>query len=117
MLDAALVATRQADNLADRAAYEAASVVDDIAWDGPGVHPGRTITTLRRVLPDDAILTTDAGNFARLGWSWLPVPQAGHLPRADLRRDGLRAAGGDRRRPRPSRSRRSWRSSATAASA
>ena len=26
--------------------------------------PGRTITTLRRVLPDDAILTTDAGNFA-----------------------------------------------------
>ena len=35
-----------------------------IAWDGPGVHPGRTIATLRRVLPDDAILTTDAGNFA-----------------------------------------------------
>ena len=26
--------------------------------------PGRTIATLRRVLPDDAILTTDAGNFA-----------------------------------------------------
>ena len=35
-------------------------------WDGPGVHPGRTIATLRRVLPDDAIVTTDAGNFA--GW-------------------------------------------------
>ena len=33
-------------------------------WDGPGVHPGRTIATLRRVLPDDAIVTTDAGNFA-----------------------------------------------------
>src|SRR6185312_2004182 len=32
--------------------------------DGPGVHPGRTIATLRRVLPDDAILATDAGNFA-----------------------------------------------------
>lgn len=64
VLDAALVATRQANNLKDRAAYEAASVVDDIPWDGPGVHPGRTITTLRRVLPDDAILTTDAGNFA-----------------------------------------------------
>ena len=33
---------------------------------GPGVHPGRTIATLRRVLPDDAIVTSDAGNFA--GW-------------------------------------------------
>jgi acetolactate synthase-1/2/3 large subunit len=64
VLDAALVTTRQANNVADRAAYEAASVVDDVPWDGPGVHPGRTIATLRRVLPDDAILTTDAGNFA-----------------------------------------------------
>jgi len=64
VLDAALVAARRANNLVDRAAYEAASVVDDIPWDGPGVHPGRTIATLRRVLPDDAILTTDAGNFA-----------------------------------------------------
>ncbi len=64
VLDAALVATRQANNLSDRAAYEAGSVVDERPWDGPGVHPGRTIATLRRVLPDDAILTTDAGNFA-----------------------------------------------------
>jgi acetolactate synthase-1/2/3 large subunit len=64
VLDAALVATRQAHNRDDRAAYEAASVVDETPWDGPGVHPGRAITTLRRVLPDDAILTTDAGNFA-----------------------------------------------------
>jgi thiamine pyrophosphate-dependent acetolactate synthase large subunit-like protein len=31
------------------------------------VHPGRTVATLRRVLPDEAILTTDAGNFA--GWA------------------------------------------------
>ncbi len=30
---------------------------------GPGVHPGHTIATLRRVLPDDAIVATDAGNF------------------------------------------------------
>ena len=67
VLDAGLVATRQANNLVDRAAYEAASVVDATPWDGPGVHPGRTIATLRRVLPDDAILTTDAGNFA----SWV----------------------------------------------
>ncbi|MFL5777992.1 MAG: thiamine pyrophosphate-dependent enzyme, partial [Chloroflexota bacterium] len=48
-------------------AWEAASVVDEVAWDGPGVHPGRTISTLRRVLPDDAIVTTDAGNFG--GWA------------------------------------------------
>ena len=35
---------------------------------GPvGGPPGRVITTLRAVLPDDAILTTDAGNFA--GWA------------------------------------------------
>ena len=67
VLDAGLVATRQANNTADRAAFEASSVVDETPWDGPGVHPGRTITTLRRVLPDDAILTTDAGNFA----SWV----------------------------------------------
>jgi acetolactate synthase-1/2/3 large subunit len=69
VLDAALVRRRQEHNAADRAAWEAASTVDDDAdaWTGPGVHPGRVITTLRRVLPDDAILTTDAGNFA--GWA------------------------------------------------
>ena len=67
VLDAALVATRQANNATDRAAWEAASIVDAHPWDGPGVHPGRTVATLRRVLPDDAILTTDAGNFA--GWA------------------------------------------------
>lgn len=69
VLDAALVARRQSNNTADRAAWEAATVVDADAdaWTGPGVHPGRVIATLRRVLPDDAILTTDAGNFA--GWA------------------------------------------------
>ena len=34
--------------------------------DRAGVHPGRVIETLREVLPDSAILTTDAGNIA--GW-------------------------------------------------
>ena len=66
VLDAASVDARRARNEADRAAWEAATVVDDGAWDGPGVHPGRAITTVRRVLPDDAIVTSDAGNFA--GW-------------------------------------------------
>ncbi len=69
VLDAALVAQRQANNVADRTAWEAATIVDAgaDAWTGPGIHPGRVIATLRRVLPDDSILTTDAGNFA--GWA------------------------------------------------
>jgi acetolactate synthase I/II/III large subunit len=69
VLDAEHVRRRQAHNTDDRAAWEAASVVDADApgWSGPGVHPGSVITTLRRVLPDDAIVTTDAGNFA--GWA------------------------------------------------
>lgn len=62
--DPRLVASRRARHRDDRAAWEAASVVDARPWDGPGVHPGRTIATLRRVLPDDAIVTTDAGNFS-----------------------------------------------------
>ena len=67
VLDAERVRTRQANNELDRAAWEAASVVDDRPWDGPGIHPGRIVATLRRVLPDDAIVTTDAGNFG--GWA------------------------------------------------
>jgi acetolactate synthase-1/2/3 large subunit len=66
VLDAELVRRRQEHNVADRSAWEAAATVDGEGedWTGPGVHPGRVITTLRAVLPDDAILTTDAGNFA-----------------------------------------------------
>jgi acetolactate synthase I/II/III large subunit len=69
VLDAEKVRRRQANNMVDRASWEAASTVDGDAdaWTGPGVHPGRVVTTLRQVLPDDAILTTDAGNFA--GWA------------------------------------------------
>jgi acetolactate synthase-1/2/3 large subunit len=49
---------------AERAAYLTASVVDDgQPWPGPGVHPGKVIDTLNRVLPADSIVTTDAGNF------------------------------------------------------
>jgi acetolactate synthase-1/2/3 large subunit len=66
VLDAARVDARRVANAADRAAWEAATEVGeagDAGWDGPGVHPARTIATLRRILPDDAIVTTDAGNF------------------------------------------------------
>ncbi len=63
VLDAALVDARHAANEIDRQAWEVASAVDDDDWSGPGVHPGHAIATLRRVLPDDAIVATDAGNF------------------------------------------------------
>jgi len=65
-LDAAVADGRDARNVADRAAWEAATTVDGGDWDGPGVHPGRVVALLRRVLPDDAIVTTDAGNMS--GW-------------------------------------------------
>jgi acetolactate synthase-1/2/3 large subunit len=67
VLDAERVAARDENNATDRATWEAATVVDATPWDGPGVHPGVTIATLRRVLPDEAIVTTDAGNFG--GWA------------------------------------------------
>jgi acetolactate synthase-1/2/3 large subunit len=63
VLDAAGADARTALNVADRAAWEAATVIDAHPWDGPGVHPGRIVTALREILPDDAILTTDAGSF------------------------------------------------------
>ncbi|HYN19212.1 MAG TPA: thiamine pyrophosphate-binding protein, partial [Actinomycetes bacterium] len=64
VLDAERVETRRAGNAADRAAWEAATALPEAPeWTGPGVDPGRTIATLRRVLPDDAVVTTDAGNF------------------------------------------------------
>ncbi len=67
VLVAAPVAARDGHNGADRAAWEAAAVVDEGDWEGPGVHPGRIVADLRRLLPDDAILTTDAGAFG--GWA------------------------------------------------
>ena len=63
VLDAAGVDARRSLNAADRAAWEAATTVDESPWDGPGVHPAHAIATLRRLLPDDAIVATDAGNF------------------------------------------------------
>ena len=63
VLDAEGVDARRAANAEDRSAWESATAVDDAAWEGPGVHPAHAIATLRRVLPDDAIVATDAGNF------------------------------------------------------
>jgi acetolactate synthase-1/2/3 large subunit len=63
VLDAAGADARTALNITDRAEWEAATVVDDHPWEGPGIHPGRIVTALREILPDDAILTTDAGSF------------------------------------------------------
>ncbi|HVM31224.1 MAG TPA: thiamine pyrophosphate-dependent enzyme, partial [Candidatus Limnocylindrales bacterium] len=61
--DDAQVEARRRDNQRDRADFLAASVVGALPWEGPGIHPGRAIETLQRVLAPDAILTTDAGNF------------------------------------------------------
>ena len=63
VLDAEGVDARRETNAADRAAWESVTTVSDEPWSGPGVHPGHTIATLRRLLPDDAIVATDAGNF------------------------------------------------------
>jgi acetolactate synthase-1/2/3 large subunit len=67
VLHAGHVGARDAHNAGDREAWEAATVVDHGDWTGAGVHPGRIVATLRRLLPDDAIVTTDAGNFG--GWA------------------------------------------------
>ncbi len=58
---------------ADRDAFLAASALPQIE-DGEPVHPATVIRALQRALPGDAIVTTDAGNFA--GWAarHLPLP-------------------------------------------
>jgi acetolactate synthase-1/2/3 large subunit len=63
VLDAATADARSAVNATDRQAWEAATTPDAAAWSGPGIHPGHAVATLRKVIPDDAIVTTDAGNF------------------------------------------------------
>ena len=66
-LDAEMRGRRERGIAADRKAYVAASRVDEEPWDGPGVHPGRVIATLQRLLPSDSLIATDAGNFG--GWA------------------------------------------------
>lgn len=65
-LDAEMRIRREEAMERDRAAYLAATRVDEGEWEGPGVHPGRAITSLQGMLPANAIITSDAGNFA--GW-------------------------------------------------
>ena len=63
VLDAASADARSEQNAADRAAWETATAVAETPWSGPGVHPANAVATARRILPEDAIVTTDAGNF------------------------------------------------------
>jgi acetolactate synthase-1/2/3 large subunit len=65
-LDAEMRDRRTARSAADHEAWLAASRVGLGEWPGPGLHPGRAIETLREVLPENAIITSDAGNIA--GW-------------------------------------------------
>jgi acetolactate synthase-1/2/3 large subunit len=63
VLDAASADAREAINVADRTAWETATAPDATTWGGPGVHPAHAVAAVRRLIPDDAIVTTDAGNF------------------------------------------------------
>ncbi len=65
-LDNEMRARREVRIAADREAWRSASDVAQGDWQGPGVHPGRLVATLRRVLPDNAVIATDAGNMG--GW-------------------------------------------------
>ena len=99
-----VVRARQANNAADRAAWEAATIVDDDAVGRPGRPPGPG----RRDPAPGAAGRRDPHDrcrqLRRLGGPRLPVPPAGDIPRADVGRDGLRPAGGDRGGARPPRS-------------
>ncbi len=66
VLDAENRTARATDLVADREAFLSASDVEGGEWSGPGVHPGRLVGTMQRLLPPNAVVTTDAGNFG--GW-------------------------------------------------
>ena len=70
-------------------------------------RPGRPSRPDDRDAPPDPARRRDPDHgrrqFRELGRSWLPVPSSRHVPRPDLGSDGLRPAGGDRGRARPSR--------------
>ncbi len=77
---------RRAANERDRVAYLAATALPDgvaraalLPRPARGVDPATVIRTLRRRLPEGAIVTTDAGNFG--GWAarYLPIPRHGRF--------------------------------------
>ena len=67
---------------------------------------GEVVRHLQAVLPDDAILTNGAGNFATWTNKHFAFTGRQRLLGAAVRRDGLRRAGGDRRQDRPPRAHR-----------
>jgi acetolactate synthase-1/2/3 large subunit len=67
VLDKETADARANETAAAHEAWEAATTVDPTPWPGAGVHPGHVIASLREVLPAEAIVTTDAGNFG--GWA------------------------------------------------
>ena len=93
-----LAAERAADLGRDRAAYLAAVEPPDPGPRGGDlpVHPATVVAALRRHLPPDAILTTDAGNFASWPARYLPVPARGRFlgPTSGAMGYGLPAAVG-----------------------
>jgi acetolactate synthase I/II/III large subunit len=58
------LAGRQAANARDRAAYEAGSTPPALRGRGDPIEPAAVVLALQQALPDDAVITTDAGNFA-----------------------------------------------------
>lgn len=58
------LAGRQAANARDRAAYEAGSALPALTGPGHPIEPAAAVQALQQALPDDAVITTDAGNFA-----------------------------------------------------
>jgi len=100
-------------NAADRAAYEAARVVDGEPWDGPGLHPGRVVTAL-----GGSCRPTPSSRPTRATSGAGPAPcgcATGDLPGLHRRRHGLRPPRRESRHRSPRRDGRLSPSSATAA--
>ena len=79
-----------AHNAEDRAAWEAATVIDDDPWDGPGVHPGKVVADAPPAPARRRDRDHRRRQLRRLGGARLPLPPPGHVPRPHLGRDGLR---------------------------
>ena len=103
--DAARLAARRAAIAADRAAYLAATTLRERPpGTGDGlVDPAVAVRAVAAALPADAVVTTDAGNFA--GWyaRGLRFAAGQRFLGADVGGHGLRAVGGHRREHRRTR--------------